>query len=177
VIAVEVLTALRSRGVELTVADGVLWYRAPRGVLTPELRATLSAHKAELLQMLNPPRDARRLDLADCITLIRKAFETVESDYVDGALALLDADPDLCRRFRESGEAIDAAVKAGPTEGELRAALTAHVVVICECCERKRARQEWVADMPGLPADTVAAVGFRYAAGGAWVSVKRERGQ
>ena len=51
-IAFEVLTEWRNRGIELTVADGELRYRAPRGVLTPELRATLSAHKAELVAML-----------------------------------------------------------------------------------------------------------------------------
>jgi hypothetical protein len=76
------------------------------------------------------------------MALISDAFAEVEADYVDGALALLDADPDLVRRFRETEAAIDARVKAGPTEGDLRAALSAHVVVIRECCARLRARQE-----------------------------------
>jgi hypothetical protein len=84
--------------------------------------------------------NARRLDVADCMTMIREAFEAVE--YVEGALALLDTDPDVARRFHDTEAVIDAAVKAGPTEGELRAALAAHVAVIREACQRQRAQQE-----------------------------------
>lgn len=46
--------ALRERGVNLAAIGGRLRVDAPRGVLTPELRATLSAHKAEMLAMLAP---------------------------------------------------------------------------------------------------------------------------
>jgi hypothetical protein len=117
---------------------------------------------------------AQRLDLPDCVTLIRETFEAVATEYLDGALALLDTDPDLCRRFHDTEAAIDAAVKAGPTEGELRAALAAHVAVIREACQRRRAQREAAADtMPELPDDATAAVGFTYATGGAWVSVRR----
>ena len=43
------LTELRSRGVALSAAAGRLHVEAPRGALTPELRAGLSSHKGELL--------------------------------------------------------------------------------------------------------------------------------
>jgi hypothetical protein len=113
---------------------------------------------------------AQRLDLPDCVTLIRETFEAVATEYLDGALALLDTDPDLCRRFHDT----EAAVKAGPTEHELRVALAAHVAVIREACQRRRAQREAAADtMPELPDDATAAVGFTYATGGAWVSVRR----
>jgi hypothetical protein len=128
------------------------------------------------------PTEARkpeRCSLADCMTLIHKAFEAVE--YVAGALGQLDTDPDLWRWFHETEAAIDAAVKAGPTEGELRAALAAHVAVIGECVARKRAQQEAAADrvdpMPDLTDDTVGAVGFSYGDGtpGTWDAVRRIR--
>jgi hypothetical protein len=49
------LHELRALGVQL-VADGeVLQVDAPRGVLTPDLRATLAAHKVELLAHLREP--------------------------------------------------------------------------------------------------------------------------
>lgn len=181
-IALEVLSELRHRGVELFVAEGALRYRAPRGVLTPELRAALSVHKAELVAMLAPAAEPTcRLDLGDCMELIRDAFEAVASGYVEGALALLETDPDLCRRFHDTEAVIDAVVKAGPTAPALGAALTAHVAVIREACQRLRARTEAAVErpveMPDLPRDTVAAVGFLYATGGAWVSIHRERTQ
>ncbi len=78
----------------------------------------------------------------ECVALIREAFEVMGADYVEGALGLLDTDPDLCRRFHDTEAAIDAAVRAGPTEGALRAALAAHVAVIRECVARYRARRE-----------------------------------
>jgi hypothetical protein len=180
VIALEVLADLHHRGVDLFVADGTLHYRAPRGVLTPELRAALSAHKAELVALLAPKTEPTRpLDVADCLALIRETFETVATEYVGGALALLDTDPDLRRRFHDTEAAIDAAVKAGPTEGELRAALAAHVAVIRECCERKRAQQEAVSErpdpMPELPADAATAIGVSYGDGkpGTWDVVRQ----
>ena len=117
---------------------------------------------------------APQLDTADCLAVIRETFEAVAAEYLDGALTLLDTDPDLCRRFDDTEAAIDAAVKAGPTERALRAALGAHAAVIREACQRRRAQREAAADtMPELPDDATAAVGFTYATGGAWVSVRR----
>jgi len=47
------LTELRARGVALSTADGRLHVEAPRGIVTPQLRAALTMHKAELLRLLN----------------------------------------------------------------------------------------------------------------------------
>ena len=82
------------------------------------------------------------LDHAACALLVHQAFEAVASEYVEGALALLHTDADLSRRFHDTEKAIDAAVKAGPTEAELRAALVAYVAVIREACRRMRAQRE-----------------------------------
>jgi hypothetical protein len=87
-----------------------------------------------------------RLDTAGCLAVIHEAFELVAAEYVDGGLALIYADPDLSRRFHDTEAAIDAAVKAGPTEGELRGALEMHTAVIREACQRRQAQREAVAD-------------------------------
>jgi hypothetical protein len=50
----ELLSQLRQKGVEVkTSGDDRLVIDAPRGTITEELRSALSAHKAELLQILN----------------------------------------------------------------------------------------------------------------------------
>jgi hypothetical protein len=148
------LEDLTSRGVQLT-PDGDGLVVRPASKLTDSDRQAIRTHKPELLAVLNPPREGRRLDSADCGALIREAFEVLE--YVDGALALLETDPDLCRRFHDTEAAIDAVAKTVPTEAEFRGAVTAHVAVIRECVERKRAQREAAADLadpiPELPGD------------------------
>jgi hypothetical protein len=62
VIARDLLTDLHQWGVELTVANGELRYRAPRGVVTPAIRATLSQHKAELVALLSEREQPPTLD-------------------------------------------------------------------------------------------------------------------
>jgi hypothetical protein len=136
------MSELTARGIKLRPVPDGLRYEAPRGALTPELRAELAKHKAELLAMLAEPADAERLDIADCMALIAEAFRTVEAEYIEGALSMLDADPGLEQRFKATEEAIDVAVRAGPSEAQLRTALAEHVEVIAECCRRQRARQE-----------------------------------
>jgi hypothetical protein len=180
VIAFEVLTELRDRGVELTVVDGELRYRAPRGVLTPELRDALARHKAELLALLAPKAEtANPLDPADCLVLIHVTFAAVAAEYVEGALALIEADPELTWRAERAEAAIVAAVQAGPTERELRSALATYVAVIREACARLQAQRDAGRPdpMPELPADAVAAVGLSYDDGepGAWETIRRER--
>ena len=50
----ELLSQLRAKGVELKTSGGDrLVIDAPKGTVTEDLRAALSAHKAELLQILN----------------------------------------------------------------------------------------------------------------------------
>lgn len=48
----EALTACAVAGITLTVADDRLCFDAPRGAMTPELRATLRAHKVDLVPIL-----------------------------------------------------------------------------------------------------------------------------
>lgn len=56
----ELLTQLREKGVEVkTSGDDRLVIDAPKGTITEELRAALSANKAELLQMLKAEQTAR----------------------------------------------------------------------------------------------------------------------
>ena len=49
---------LRRRGIELTAKGDRLHYRAPRGVLSPELLAELRSHKPELLAELTQCGDS-----------------------------------------------------------------------------------------------------------------------
>ena len=48
----ELLTALRKRDIKVWRDGDNLRFSAPKGALTPELRAELSTHKAELLAQL-----------------------------------------------------------------------------------------------------------------------------
>ena len=52
----QVLAVLKSRGVVLEPQGDRLHYRAPRGILTPELRQALAEHKAEIMALLRRPR-------------------------------------------------------------------------------------------------------------------------
>lgn len=51
--AAEVLGQARALGIALKVSGGKLHYEAPVGRMTPELRATLAANKAAILDVLN----------------------------------------------------------------------------------------------------------------------------
>src|SRR5262245_4957284 len=82
------------------------------------------------------------LALADCAAMVAETFARIESEYIEGALAMLDSDSELTRSFNETEAAIYRAVKAGPTTTTLRVALDAHIAVIRECVARHRARQE-----------------------------------
>ena len=54
--ATELLTTCRQVGIRLEARGDRLRYEAPAGSLTPELRATLTEHKAELLSLLAAPQ-------------------------------------------------------------------------------------------------------------------------
>lgn len=61
--AIALLAELRLRGVDLTVEGGHLRYRAPKGVLTPDLRTAMAEHKVELLTLLTRgPEVSERLE-------------------------------------------------------------------------------------------------------------------
>ena len=53
--AISILNHCRLLGLDLWEDDGLLRYRGPAEVVTPELIAMISAHKAEFLPLLNPP--------------------------------------------------------------------------------------------------------------------------
>ena len=58
--AAQVLEQVRALGVVLSGAGGKLRYEAPAGSLTPELRESLAAHKAAILDLLEAERLAAR---------------------------------------------------------------------------------------------------------------------
>lgn len=142
-IAIEVLADLRHRGVELFVEDGTLRYRAPRGMLTPELREILSAHKTELVALLQGG-EPRHMTPADCFELLMEMHASIRAAYLAGALSLLGTDAELSRRFHETEDRIDvlAKVPGGPTRSDFRDALASHAAVWRELVARYRARQE-----------------------------------
>lgn len=142
-IAFEVLADLRHRGVELFVAGGTLRYRAPRGVLTPELRAALSAHKAELLSLLTGSGTGGRLNPADCLDLLCAFHQENEATYRPGALPwAFDNCLELKRRFEQTEAVIDRLAGQHPTETDFRAALAAHAACLREISARYRAHLE-----------------------------------
>lgn len=53
--SVELFTTLSHLGVELRAEGGLLHYRAPQGVLTPDLKDAMKAHKPDLLKLLKTP--------------------------------------------------------------------------------------------------------------------------
>ncbi|MFI6688544.1 amino acid adenylation domain-containing protein [Streptomyces sp. NPDC050485] len=55
--AAEIIADLRALGVELWEEAGQLKFRAPKGLLTDERRATLRAHKAQIVQLLAADAD------------------------------------------------------------------------------------------------------------------------
>ena len=55
--AAELITELEARGVLIEVTGDRLRVDAPKGAITPELRAALTARKAEVLAILNTPDD------------------------------------------------------------------------------------------------------------------------
>jgi hypothetical protein len=50
----DLLDALRRAGVALSRSGGDLRYTAPAGTMTPELKAAVVSHKAELLWLVGP---------------------------------------------------------------------------------------------------------------------------
>jgi hypothetical protein len=54
--AARLLADLRARGVELTAERDRLRFKAPLGVITPELRRAMAERKVELLDLLDPAR-------------------------------------------------------------------------------------------------------------------------
>lgn len=62
--AAKLITELQSRGVEITAAGDRLKIKAPKGTITPELRARLVADKTEILYALQMPARWRLMEIA-----------------------------------------------------------------------------------------------------------------
>ena len=63
----ELLAALRTAGVRLSVRGGGLHFRAPKGAYTPALRRGVTAHRDDLLHLFSPcPECGRPLDEGRC---------------------------------------------------------------------------------------------------------------
>jgi len=123
---------------------------------------------------------AERCMLTDCLALLDDMHTGIRADYEPGALALLDTDPDLARRFHATEAHIDALAKVegGPIEADFRAAIEAHAAIWREIIARHRAQREAAADpIPELPDDATLAVGVSYGDGkpGTWDVVRRAR--
>ncbi len=80
----DLLSQLREKGVEVkTTGDDRLVIDAPRGTITEELRTALSAHKAELLQILNAEKNATApAALSEPPPLVPTAPESVSAPVV-----------------------------------------------------------------------------------------------
>jgi pyochelin synthetase len=66
-IATRLLADLRQQNIQLWTEDDQLRVRAPRGVLTPELREQLALHKSDLLKLLRSQRDNRPRPMPEII--------------------------------------------------------------------------------------------------------------
>jgi hypothetical protein len=107
-----------------------------------------------------------RCTLADCLELLDDMHASIRADYAPGALALLDTDQDLRRRFDATEARIDelAKVTGGPTEADFHEALADHAAIWREISQRHRAHLERQAEradpMPYLPGSTALAIGI-----------------
>jgi hypothetical protein len=95
VTADEVLTTAQRAGIRLFAEGDQLRYRAPKGVLTPELRHALIEHKGTLLITLQESEEERR--------------DTMAADNVPAAIVSVGRDEplivgDMCPRCREDGK-------------------------------------------------------------------------
>lgn len=96
-IALQVLTELRHRGVELIPEGTAIRYRGPKGAMTPELRQALADHKGELLSLLTRQTEPGfDLDTAEVAAV--KLVNTILGNMwlVAGAEALAEH-PDIIR--------------------------------------------------------------------------------
>lgn len=74
-IATRLLADLRQQNIQLWTEDDQLRVRAPRGVLTPELREQLALHKADLLKLLRSQRNDRPKPMPEIIPDRPKRYE------------------------------------------------------------------------------------------------------
>ena len=100
----DIVTTLREAGVELRVVGGRLRYRAPRGVMTDELRHTVEQSRTELVAFLEV-EDERAAPEAAALqpdrwhTLASSALTDLDVTDLDEALFLF-----ALRKVKEAGD-------------------------------------------------------------------------
>jgi hypothetical protein len=88
--AVELLDTLTASGVRVWAEGGKLKLDAPRGVVTPELKDRLTAHKPELLAALtaDAPEACEGLGLKPCRELMTEQVAAGECPGCGGVMKL-----------------------------------------------------------------------------------------
>jgi hypothetical protein len=95
--AADILATFRQRGIELSVANGKLRYRAPNGALDDDLRRVAADHRAALLALVSAPSvPAWDADVAH--TELWKAFAVLDAAL--SATWLSEAQQNLLAVFR-----------------------------------------------------------------------------
>lgn len=119
------LAALRTRGIALHPTPQGLKYEAPRGALTPELRAGLVAHKKALIALLH--LDERRRLYRDLAQDIGNAADCEAVRWLTdhGHVSVVGQLLDLDARCAEL-------VRTGAAEAELRSAVGRFVARVRE---------------------------------------------
>lgn len=120
--AAGLLDELEAAGVRLYPSEpGGLRVDAPRGVITPEIRDSLRRHKAEIIALLQPPREsACGVDRIELLYLFEERAAIME---IDGGLSREDAvrlaarevfdTPDKLRAYAEQHPAVQSLLRRG----------------------------------------------------------------
>lgn len=87
---------------------------------------------------------ADRITLAEAAADLARMHAKIARDWPEGAFAMLDADPDLRRRFEDAERTLDnlARTPGGPLRGDWTAAVAGLAAVLREIVDRYRARRE-----------------------------------
>jgi hypothetical protein len=93
-----------------------------------------------------------RLDLPGAMSVLDDVLAPLR-DVPGGVVQFIAANDELARRFRETENAIDDAVRSAPIERDLRTACQAFMAVVMEAQARLKARQDAAATSapPGRP--------------------------
>lgn len=136
--AIEALDTLRQRGGIALVDAGDLVVRAPRGTITPDLRAELAAHKVELLRLLAPEQPA--MTQAEHLLFVAQALQVFPGATLpEGAENRLDAFRALARPHYPDMAPADRLDRAFAALSEVICRLAERGDVIAEA----RARAVW----------------------------------
>ena len=127
--AADTLAAARALGVVLSAAGGELRYVAPAGALSPELRAALVEHKAELLAALAGEADAAAAQRAAASARRSRALALLAADAepLHAVVADAGADPVLVTVAVRGKGTVELAIPAADFEPGAFLALVARL--------------------------------------------------